>query len=97
MYAIRSYYVKSIGFDMLPQSVTDNLINQINIDQWLKNKLWIVGNINLKEWELWTNADNNEWNIANQEKVSFAKMFNIILSCRITSYNVCYTKLLRYW
>ncbi|MDD2871852.1 MAG: hypothetical protein PHS49_07730 [Candidatus Gracilibacteria bacterium] len=73
-------FLKSIGFDKIDQSITDNIINQLNSNTGLRNMLGFNGVIDLENGSLGTNADANNQNVANQEKVNFAKMFNIMLS-----------------
>ncbi|MDD2871788.1 MAG: hypothetical protein PHS49_07410 [Candidatus Gracilibacteria bacterium] len=73
-------FLKSIGFDKIDQSITDNIINQLNSNTGLRNMLGFNGVIDLENGSLGTNADADNQNVANQEKVNFAKMFNIMLS-----------------
>jgi len=73
-------FIQSIGFDMIPQSITDSIISQLNSNDSLRNSLGFQNNINLEEWNLWTNKDHNLLKINNAEKVVFAEFVNKMIS-----------------
>ncbi len=72
-------FLRSIGFDQIPQSVTNNVIEQLNSSSGLRTSAWLTENIDFKNGILWTNSDFDENNITSQEKADFAKVFNIMI------------------
>ncbi len=73
-------FLKSIGFDKIPQSVTNNVIQQLNSNSWLRASLGLNTNIDLKNGILWFDSDFDENSISSQEKADFAKVFNVMIA-----------------
>lgn len=77
-------FIHSIGFDLIPQGISDSIIARINsqryrwIINWWNHWFEINWNINLANWEFgeW------EWWLENKndKKVIFTKLFNLILT-----------------
>jgi len=73
-------FLKSIGFDKIPQSITNNVIQQLNSNSGLRSSLGMTSEIDLSNGNLWFDSDFDENNITSQEKADFSKVFNIMLS-----------------
>lgn len=69
-------FLSSIGFDAIPQSITDSVISQLNANSWLRARLWFNGVIDLANGQLGFNSDNDITKITNKEKADFASVFN---------------------
>ncbi|MDP2090687.1 MAG: hypothetical protein Q8K30_03740 [Candidatus Gracilibacteria bacterium] len=72
-------FLNNLGFDSIPQDITDQIINIINSSSLL-NQLGFQNKIDIQNGNLGNNLDNNESKTGFQEQIKFAEFFNIILS-----------------
>lgn len=76
-------FLQDIGFDMIPKSITDRVIDHIN-SSTIKWKLWFDAPIDLENWKLWINIDTNLSENSPLEKAQFAKIVNVMISWKDT-------------
>jgi len=72
-------FLTSIWFDLIPQDITDNIINQLNSNSGLRGIAGFNSVIDLKNWNLGINSDFGINGMNVNEKAKFAEIFNIMI------------------
>jgi hypothetical protein len=73
-------FLHSLGFDLIPQYMTENIINQINNSASLKAKFGFNKNIDLANGSLGFEKDSDSNSIKIPEQKAFAKFVNKMIS-----------------
>ncbi len=73
-------FLSKIGFDLMPQDITDDIIHMINSSEWLKSKFWFTSNIDIANWNLWINKDMDMSKISFAEKQAFSRFVNKMIT-----------------
>lgn len=73
-------FLHSIWFDLIPQSITDQLIDYLNSQNSLRGALWFTWEIDLWKGLLWSSQDLGDSDVWVQEKFLFARFVNIFIS-----------------
>ena len=73
-------FLSSIGFDLIPSSVSRSILDQLNSNDALKTQLWFTTDFDLDNWVLWFEDTSTSDLLSPKEKIKFAEMYNIMIS-----------------
>ena len=75
-------FLEGVGFNLIPQSITNSIIEQLN-NPWNSGLRWLVWFntiLNLSEWDLGFQTSFNDDTLGTTEKVIFAEFLNRMIS-----------------
>jgi hypothetical protein len=90
--------LEGVWFNLIPQSITNAIIEQLNNpgSSWLRGLIWFNTILNLSEWDLWFQTSFNDHTLGTTEKVIFAEFVNRMITAD-SGKPIDVNKILNWW